>query len=409
MYAVALHVEATNIECDTWHCTDKDANEAQVLEVSLLQQEMQLHKSVDAARRKEDNVLAGMIDTHCHLIPPMFNQWMNEADSWNDDKVFEVEDMNIMLDRMASAGVSAAVLSISPEVSPARLLSDPNEVVEVCSKINAFFASDECRGLTTPSRLGAFAMLPMPDVNATIAEIKRALAPEAYYGQVLDGVGLYTSYDGVRISDPSFTPVWEELNALSAKVFIHPTNFVVNPAPDIPTTTLEFPLETTRTLVLMWRNGVLDKYSNIKFLASHGAGMLPFDVSYIIDHLTSNLDPATTPESLRSVYIDTSKVKAEPVEGALGAMEAFVGHSQILYGSDYPYAGAGNGVEIIGFDIQPGVQSYAQARWTSDQKEAGSHGNALSLFPRFQTTIKADVLASKTGTPLLQMSSNKTK
>lgn len=299
-------------------------------------------------------------------------------------------DMNVIKEAMVSGGVSAAVVSISPEVSPVTVLSDPKEIVELTHKINDWFASDELIGLTTPARFGAFAALPMPDVNATIAEIKRTLVLPGINGKVLDGVGMYTSYNGVRLSDPSFNPVWEELDALGAAVFIHPTYWTVDPEPQISYTAFEFPAETTRTLVLMWRNGVLDKYPNINFIASHGAGLLAFDVSYIISHLTSGLDPATTPDSLRSIYVDTSKVKAAPADGALLAMEAHVGYSHIFYGSDWPY-----GDQEGFYDIQPGVQAFAEAHWTSDQRNGVARDNALSLFPRLQAAVDADVLASQ--------------
>jgi predicted TIM-barrel fold metal-dependent hydrolase len=296
--------------------------------------------------------------------------------------------MNVIKEAMVSGGVSAAVVSVSPEVWYI-VERDPSEIVELTRKINDWFASDELIGFTTPARFGAFAALPMPDVNATVAEIKRTLVLPGINGKVLDGVGMYTSYNGVRLSDPSFSPVWEELDALGAAVFIHPTyNFAVDPAPEIKYSAFEFPAETTRTLVLMWRNGVLDKYPNINFIAAHGAGLLAFDVSDVISDLTSGLDPATTPDSLRSIYADTSKVKAEPADGALKAMEAFVGYSHIFYGSDWPYG------EPVGiYDNQPGVQAYAEVHWTSDQRNGVARDNALNLFPRLQAAIDADVLA----------------
>jgi aminocarboxymuconate-semialdehyde decarboxylase len=413
---VKLHAQTTDTGCDTGHCISKDESEAQVLEVSLLQREMQVHKSEHAAKKmqvhkskhaakkKQDQVVTGMIDTHSHVVPELWKQYLDDVELWNDRIHVRVVPMDELLVEMNTGGVSAVVLSVSPEIAPAEFLSDPSMIANFSSQINAYLASDQVRGLTTPSRIGAFALLPMPDVDATLAEIKRSLAPEAYYGQVLDGVGLYTSYMlngvAVRLDDPAFTPVWEELNKQKATVFIHPTMYPVNPTPEISYSTIEFPAETTRNLILMWRAGILDKYPDINIIAAHGGGFLAFDVSYIISHLTSGLDEATTNSSLRSIYIDTSKVKADPADGALGAMESFVGHSQMLFGSDFPYAG---GTDLEGFDIQPGVQRYIKDHWTADQVSALSHGNALKLFPRFQAAVDADVLASKKDTPLLQM------
>jgi len=56
-------------------------------------------------------------------------------------------------------------------------------------------------------RLGAFAALPMPDVDASLTEIKRALDDLK-----LAGIGFLTNYGGHYLGDPRFTPLLEELH-----------------------------------------------------------------------------------------------------------------------------------------------------------------------------------------------------
>ena len=66
-------------------------------------------------------------------------------------------------------------------------------------------------------RFGYFATLPMPDPEATVAEVRRA-----YDDYAADGVVMLTSYEGVYLGDERFAPVWEELERRAAVIFLHP-------------------------------------------------------------------------------------------------------------------------------------------------------------------------------------------
>jgi len=178
----------------------RDANETQVLQVSLLQTNMQVHKSthvaLDDAKNNPDEVwppveenskipIGGvrprLIDTHCHMLPPVWRQLLVEAGVDLEPLRGTESNVTEIMEKMVYKGVSIAVFSISPELAPQHFLKDSKQIADISSKINSFFASDAVRGLNTPSRFGAFAMLPMPDVTATLAEIKRTLVSPGYY------------------------------------------------------------------------------------------------------------------------------------------------------------------------------------------------------------------------------------
>jgi len=58
-----------------------------------------------------------------------------------------------------------------------------------------------------PTRFGAFATLPLPDVDAALEELKRALDTLK-----LDGVVLLSNYDGYYLGDLRFDILLSELN-----------------------------------------------------------------------------------------------------------------------------------------------------------------------------------------------------
>ena len=70
---------------------------------------------------------------------------------------------------------------------------------------NATSFRPQVAGSSIADRL--FALLPLPDVDGALEEISYALDVLR-----LDGVGLFSSVNGRYLGDPSFDPVFNELN-----------------------------------------------------------------------------------------------------------------------------------------------------------------------------------------------------
>jgi hypothetical protein len=123
-----------------------------------------------------------------------------------------------------------------------------------------------------PTRFGHFASVPMPDVDATIAEIGYALDTLK-----ADGIQLMTSYGERWPGHSDFDPVFAELNRRKALVFIHPLapQCCGNLIPWVPPVLAEFPQDTTRCVFSLLFSGTLARSPDIRFIFCHAGGSVP--------------------------------------------------------------------------------------------------------------------------------------
>lgn len=149
-------------------------------------------------------------------------------------------------------------------------------------------------------------------------------------------MGLYTNCEGLYLGDPFYDPILAELDRRAATVFVHP----VAPVPEVKlkgvsTPAIEYTFETTRTIANLLFSGSRNKYPNVKFIFSHGGGTLPFVASRIVGMASlpfqGGHNPADSMAELKGYYFDLAAVTSAP---QLAALNAFVGSSQLVIGSD---------------------------------------------------------------------------
>lgn len=269
------------------------------------------------------------IDVHHHFIPPRYRELVGDeaiartlvsgqAPSWSPAQSIEAMDRN---------GVARAVVSIS---APG-FRCDEAQRTALCSHCNDFAArmrSDH------PERFGSFAALPLPDIDASLAEIERALDELN-----ADGIGLLTNYDGRYLGDPAFEPVFEELNRRSAVVFVHPTDTPCGCWVGLPAATLEFPFDTTRAIANLLFSGTIGRFRRIRFIFSHAGGAAPF-LAGRLARLERRPDyKEKVAEGVKALfqtlYFDTA-LSADP--HLLDMLLTLTTLEHVLFGSDYPYA-----------------------------------------------------------------------
>ena len=317
---------------------------------------------------------ARIIDTHHHIYPPRYvaanlKRLVDDAPNF-PATLYTNWTPSVSLDQMDQNGVETAIVSMT---SPGVWWGNNDEGrkwARECSEYAAKLMQDH------PGRFGMFAPIPLPDTEGSLREIAYALGVLK-----MDGIGLLTGYAGKLLGDRSFAPVFDELNRRKAVVFVHPTmSSCGNPVPPVGPPIIEFPTDTARAIVNLIYSGTFVRCRDIRFIFSHGGGVLTSIVSRIgiaARNFTPEQRAAAFPNGieyeLRRQYYDVALVAQSPVTTA-AAVKLFP-MSQLLFGSDTPFipvaetAAAANKMELPG----PG------------DVRAIQRGNALQLFPRLKT------------------------
>src|SRR5260370_10191626 len=112
-----------------------------------------------------------------------------------------------------------------------------------------------------PVRFGAFAVLPLPDIDAALRELEYALDTLK-----LDGVILLSSIEGTYPGDPAFDELFAELNRRRAVVFLHPTVPPINARLNLnlPPFLFHFPLTSTPAAANLLFSGTLERCPAIR-------------------------------------------------------------------------------------------------------------------------------------------------
>ena len=187
--------------------------------------------------------------------------------------------------------ISKSILSIT---SPGTYLVPDNGQLNV--KITRE-TNDELSGICRlyPDRFRFFASLPLPEVEASIAEVDRAL-------NELEAIGfaILSNGAGVYPGDKRLERVWDKLNERKATVLLHPTSChhgargsdgrdhrqsggsssapsmtEYRPMPKYPNPMLEFPFETTRAVVDLILSGTLRHCSSVTLIIPHAGAVIP--------------------------------------------------------------------------------------------------------------------------------------
>ena len=315
-------------------------------------------------------MMALTIDTHHHMLPEFFFEATNEKDNPVGGLKPQAWTPENSIAFMNEAEIDIAILSIS---TPGVQLHDRQAARELARKCNEFAASLISKH---PKRFGAFAGVPMSDIQDAIEEVKYALDVLK-----LDGVVLFTNSNGVYLGDPALRALFNELQRRKTVVYVHP-----NASPDPAAHTLgltynliDFPGDTTRAIAQLHYSGTFAATPDVKYIFSHAGGTAPYLAGRfaIVDEMNIMGDSSkrgTAAETFQKLYWDTALAWTNPV---IHTLHKIAGADKILFGTDFPYLRR----DIA---LRCRTKLAKSKELTGKEKNKVLGNNAFELFPRLK-------------------------
>jgi 6-methylsalicylate decarboxylase len=311
-------------------------------------------------------VAPSRIDVHHHFIPKFHIDAMmapgrrvgGPPPSWSPA---------LSLEEMDKSGIATSILSVvQPGVWYGDNVDEARRLARELNEYGAKMVKDH------PGRFGLFACLAPPDVEGSLKEIEYA-----FDTLKADGIGLLTSYKDRYLGDPSFAPIYEELNRRKAVVYVHPTtpDCCRGLVPGIPPGSIEYATDSTRTIAHLVFSGTAMKFPDVRWIFSHSGGTLPFLTGRFIrlaeEKKDARLPNGPLPEFQKFHY----ELAQGNTPGQIAALLKMVPISQIMYGTDYPFR--------PGAEVNEAIAAYGFNRADIPAIE---RDNALKLLPRVKAS-----------------------
>jgi predicted TIM-barrel fold metal-dependent hydrolase len=272
---------------------------------------------------------SGKIDVHAHYLPESYREALERAGHSRPDGMpaipeWSAESHVALMDRL---GIATSLLSIT---TPGVHLGDEHAARDLAREVN-----DAGRQAVVdhPGRFGLLGSLPLPDVDAAVAEITRCIDELD-----VDGFVLLTHVDGVYLGEPVWDPVFAELDRRGAPVLIHPTSPVCweHTSFGRPRPMLEFLFDTTRAVVNLVLAGTIARHPNLRLIIPHAGATLPVVADRVAGFaLMLGVDPSV--DVLRDLAALHYDLSGTPIPRQLNALLAIATLEHLHYGSDYPF------------------------------------------------------------------------
>ena len=298
------------------------------------------------------------IDVQCHIFPKSFIGELSSPNSQlkvmssdatgrrvivdsktNDEVTFYIDnscyvDAEAHIRDMDYFKIDKQILSLpTPSVDK---VNDPNDALHLSKLIN-----DEIASIVRkyPERFLGFATIPMNDPALATKEIERAVVKLGFKGIVVSSNTQGKFYDA-----EDYDIVFETLQRLKVPMFIHPTEPVAGKqiGQDYKLTLIfGWPFDTTLCVSRLVFSGLFERYPDLKIIAAHGGGMIPFFAGRI-DMLArvaagggKRIQVQKPAEAFKKLYYDAAFFNADSLE----LLARFAGSDRIVYASDYPFGG----------------------------------------------------------------------
>src|SRR5262245_6880911 len=183
-----------------------------------------------------------------------------------------------------------------------------------------------------PERFVALATLPMQDPEAAVNEVDRAVKELG-----CRGIYLGTNVRGKELTDSSFLPFFERINALAVPIFLHPFNVIGSQRLTryYLHNLLGNPFDTAVAAATLIFSGLLDRFPNLDICLPHAGGAFPYLIGRINHGWKVRQECKTMKKPpmsyLRRFTYDTISHASEPLRYLIN----LVGSDRVMLGSDY--------------------------------------------------------------------------
>jgi len=242
----------------------------------------------------------------------------------------EMFDYDLRIKNMDNAKVDIAIVSLT---CPNVYWGDEKISTSTAILINDHQAHEQGRH---PDRIHYFCSLPWQYADKAVAELERAVSKGAV------GVMVLANIEDKHLTDPCFAPVWEAIDKHGLPVLLHPT---MPPGADFMklgefhlAASNGFLIDTTLATSRMIMDGFFDRYRNLKIIAAHGGGTLPYMIGRldrVWEAVPAAREKISRPPSsyMSQIYTDSVVYRQTALQLAICEF----GEDNVMYGSDYPH------------------------------------------------------------------------
>jgi 6-methylsalicylate decarboxylase len=312
------------------------------------------------------------LDLHHHYCSPGWLAFLIKNDALRPltgmDVIprFKAYSPEKAIEAMDKAGVATSFLSVT---TPGIWFGNIDDTRRVARELNEYATKVKS---DNKGRFGVFAVLPLPDVDASLREIEYA-----YDTLKVDGISFVSSFRDRWLGDEAFGPMWDELNRRQAVVYTHstaPDCCLLNFQPKVGNTVIEFNADVSRSIVSVIESGTANRTPNVKYIWSHGGGSI-FASRYLGAAASKENLPKPAAQNsklfhLRRFYYDTA---AATDVLHLELLRDAVGMSQVVFGTDFPWGTPAN----IAAELQ-------KSGLTPEELRGIDRENALRILPKYK-------------------------